>query len=515
MISKMNQRTCLTGEVHSLIVVILLAFGSLSLVSCQKAQEELPKHESLAVVPESMNYSFRLGFPEGDTAKSIYRNSDLRRAIEAYKTLLPTLATEAVIQQMMAAGAKPNEVGIVMAQGPKQQFAATNSDTPYALTTLDLRQAGPMVIEMPPNQLLIGFVNDHNMRWITDTGSIGPEKGEGGKHLILPPGHEGVIPNGYYVSRSKTWLVVSAIRTVPFDGDVQKAISAVHDIKIYPLSKAGEPVEHRYIDVTEKRLPLPLLDWEGTFEYWRQVHAIIQHEYPQVENRYTMGALAELGIEQDKPFDPTPESRELLAEAAKIAHEELSISLYANRRPFRISWEGQQWESIPVGTMHLATGDLGTASKIDLDAYDQYFFFGWGTSSAIGRKEVGAGSIYFTTFKDQSGSYLDGGENYKMTIPGPVPSNLFWSTTVYDAYTRCLIETPLDRAAVRSHLDNPKANSDGSYDIYFGPKAPDGLENNWVQTIPDKGWFPMVRIYGPKVEAFDGSWKLSEITKVK
>ena len=90
--------------------------------------------------------------------------------------------------------------------------------------------------------------------------------------------------------------------------------------------------------------------------------------------------------------------------------------------------------------MHLPIGDFGTAAAIDLDASDQYFFFGWGTSSAIGRQEVGGGSIYFTTFKDKSARYLDGAMSYKMTMPGPVPANLFWSTTVYDAETRCLIE---------------------------------------------------------------------------
>ena len=489
---------------------LVFAFGT---ASPSIAQDDAYLDGTISAAPEATEYTFSQGFPTGDTANAIYRNSDLRRAIEAYKTFLPTLATEAVIQQMINAGAKPNEIGIVMAQGPKQQFAATNSDTPYSLTTLDLKQAGPMVIEMPPNQLLIGLINDHNMRWIADTGSIGPEEGKGGKHLILPPGYDGEIPDGYYVSQSRTWRLVPAIRTVPLDGDVQKAIDAVNGIKVYPLSKAGEPVVHHYIDVTHKRLPLPLLEWEGTIEYWRQLHAIIQYEFPQLENRYTMGALSELGIKKGEPFRPNPESKKLLAKAAKIAHAELSASLYANRRTSRIVWEGQQWESVPVGRMHLPTGDFGTAAAIDLDASDQYFFFGWGTSSAIGRQEVGGGSIYFTTYKDKSARYLDGGMSYKMTMPGPVPANLFWSTTVYDAETRCLIETPLDRAAVRSHLDQPQAHPDGSYDIYFGPEAPAGMESNWVQTIPGKGWFPMVRLYGPRKGAFDGSWKLTDIVE--
>jgi len=168
-----------------------------------------------------------------------------------------------------------------------------------------------------------------------------------------------------------------------------------------------------------------------------------------------------------------------------------------------------------VGPFHAESGNFGSTDAIDLDASDQYFFFGWGTSSAIGRQEVDGGSIYFLSFRDTSGAFLDGGNRYKMMIPAPVPAGLFWSMTVYDAETRCLIETELNRAAVRSHLDRPQTNADGSYDIFFGPKPPEGKQGNWVQTIPGRGWFPMVRIYGPKKEAFDGTWKLGDISEMK
>ena len=123
--------------------------------------------------------------------------------------------------------------------------------------------------------------------------------------------------------------------------------------------------------------------------------------------------------------------------------------------------------------------------------------------------------MYFSAYKDKSDTYLDDKNNYEMTIPGPVPMQLFWSVTVYDAFTRCLIETDLNRAAVRSHIDSPLQNGDGSYTIYFSPNTPEGEESNWVQTIPNSGWFATVRLYGPKKEVFDGSWKLSDINKAE
>ena len=160
------------------------------------------------------SYAFENGFPVNNTAEQVYRASDLRRAIEAYKIFVPTLGTEAVIQQLSNQGAIPNKKGMVMATSPMQQFQATNSDTPYTIAVIDLSD-GPVVIEMPANPLLLGFVNDHNMKAIQNVGGIGPEKGQGGKHLVVPVNYKGDIPTGYFVGYSQTLLNVCLIRTVP------------------------------------------------------------------------------------------------------------------------------------------------------------------------------------------------------------------------------------------------------------------------------------------------------------
>ena len=76
---------------------------------------------------------------------------------------------------------------------------------------------------------------------------------------------------------------------------------------------------------------------------------------------------------------------------------------------------------------------------------------------------------------------------------------------MYDTDTRCMIATDQDRAAVRSLIEKPQPNADGSYDVYFGPKAPAGKEGQWIKTIPGKGWNVFFRIYGPQAPAFDGT----------
>jgi hypothetical protein len=56
---------------------------------------------------------------------------------------------------------------------------------------------------------------------------------------------------------------------------------------------------------------------------------------------------------------------------------------------------------------------------------------------------------------------------------------------------------------------------DGSCDVYFGPKAPKGQENNWVRTVPGKGWSTTFRLYGPLEPWYNKTWRLGEIELVK
>ena len=109
---------------------------------------------------------------------------------------------------------------------------------------------------------------------------------------------------------------------------------------------------------------------------------------------------------------------------------------------------------------------------------------------------------------------MDGSKNYKLSVIGPVPGNLFWSLTVYDVDTRSMIVTDQNKAVIGSVATKAQPNADGSFDIYFGAKAPVGKEDQWIKTNPDKG-FVIFRIYGPEPPVFDGTWKLDNIVEVK
>ena len=119
----------------------------------------------------------------------------------------------------------------------------------------------------------------------------------------------------------------------------------------------------------------------------------------------------------------------------------------------------------------------------------------------------GVGSQYLMNFLDGTGDPYDGSKTYKVTLPKDIPAEKFWSFTLYDNQTRSELQTDNRFPGIDSNKEDLKQNEDGSYDIYFGPTAPDGQESNWLQTIPEKGWNTVLRIYGPGQSWFDKTWR--------
>ena len=149
-----------------------------------------------------------------------------------------------------------------------------------------------------------------------------------------------------------------------------------------------------------------------------------------------------------------------------------------------------------------------------------YFFYGiTGITPAMAMRMTGIGSQYLLNTLDADKNYFDGSKTYKVTLPKGIPEANFWSLTLYDNQSRSMLDTPqrYPRAGSQSY-PSPAAepNPDGATTVYFGPKQPDGVKvGNWVQTIPGKGWNPMLRLYGPLDPWFDRTWRPSEVELVK
>jgi len=271
------------------------------------------------------------GAPYPETAEMVYDCLDTMRGVDTFLKGMPGASLDALIKGNHELGAVQCHQVLIMDKlmNSKSLFLTGNTSTMYVIPTLDLERDGPTVVEAPPGML--GAFNDAWFRYMQDIGPAGPDKGNGGRYLVLPPEYKGEVPDRYFVVPSKTYRV------------------------------------------------------------WVFMRASIAR-----------------GLEA----------------AAKNVKDNLRIP------------------------------------------------------------------------------------------PNP-PVNNFWALTLCDNQTRSMLQTSQVFPTVGSQTEGLRKNADGSYDIYFGPKAPKGFENNWLETIPEKGWFVALRMYGPLQAWIDKTWRPGEIELVK
>jgi hypothetical protein len=195
--------------------------------------------------------------------------------------------------------------------------------------------------------------------------------------------------------------------------------------------------------------------------------------------------------------------RRALAAVVDVRRPE-SVQAFADRRPDRIVWPDRTWEWLAL----TEDGNFNAGSFIDLGAREKWFYQAIGASSVLFRRRAGQGSLYWANYRDKNDAYLDGSLSYRLTVPQPVPGKLFWSVTVYDPDTRSQIQTSQCKAALRSLFELKDQGASGNpAELYFGPEAPAGHDEQWVRTLPGQGWFAVFRIYVPEPAAFSGSWR--------
>jgi hypothetical protein len=150
-----------------------------------------------------------------------------------------------------------------------------------------------------------------------------------------------------------------------------------------------------------------------------------------------------------------------------------------------------------------------------MDARTNFFYGVTGITPGMAMRLTGIGSQYLLATLDANKQYFDGAKTYKVTLPKGIPEANFWSFTLYDNESRSMLDTPqrYPRAGSQSY-PSPAAdpNTDGSTTVYFAPQQPAGVKRgNWIQTMPGKGWFTILRLYSPLEPFFDKSWRPSEI----
>lgn len=449
------------------------------------------------------------GYPTAATIRAAHRDTLLTRAVTAYRFFYPTVSGAALLRGNEAAGLVDNRVFGVRENRPHHVGFTHDSDMPYGSVQLDLRD-GPFVVELPSAPLAVVAI-DANQRWVADMGLPGPDAGKGGKHLILPPDYHGEVPGGHHIWHATTFRLLAIARALPVDGDMEGASALIRSLVVRPLSRSGEWVEPRWLDLTTTPYDTTPLHLETDIGFWRVLHAVVDAEPPLEAYREYYGELAALGIERGKPFEPDEELHAILDEAARIGHVQLCVQSFADRRPDRVVWSDRRWEWVGLRPEN---GDFDADAHADLVARDVWFYQSTGASPALFRRQPGAGSLCWLGTRDADGDYLDGSRHYRLAVLLPVPAARFWSVTVYDAETRSQIQTDTDHAALRSHFEL-RASSGRVVALHVGPDTPgeDGVP--WIKTIPGRGWFAYFRVHGPEQGAFDGSWSPGDFERLQ
>lgn len=444
----------------------------------------------------TMEYSD--GMPLPDTVTRSYDALDLLRGIEVYLSCLPGASTVAVRRALRSIGVgESNAIGYTDPRMTSSPLILTgNTETTYGGTFLELDRDGPTVVEVPENSLSI--VDDLWQRYVADMGIAGPDKGKGGKYLFLPPDHDGDVPDGYFVSRPPTFSCWAAFRVL---GGVERLI----ETRVYPLSAAADPPEQRFINFADSDFnTIPAND----FSFFGEVDEIVQQEPPEALDPERAGQLASIGIVPGRAFEPDERMRSILDVAARVGSGIARTLLYKPRDPSCYYYPDSSWKkAFPSGSHEF----LSPQGARLLDARARYHFAAVLVSPAEVTAEVGVGSQYAYTAEDSTGAWLDGGKSYALTLPKGIPAKNFWAIDVYDTQTRSLLRTDNPYPSVNSLSGNVEAEDNGDTIVHFGPTAPKGKEGNWIQTVPGKGWFVLLRLYGPLEGWFDKSWRPGEI----
>jgi hypothetical protein len=442
------------------------------------------------------------GFPDNDTVERIYDNLDFQRAVQAYLIALPPVSQAGMRTGLRQWG--PDNQTVLMWENLIDSHTLTlgaSDNSIYGFVWLDLN-SGPLVIEAPPK--ILGLVDDFWYRWVADIGATGQDGGRGGRYLILPPNYTGTVPEGYLVVRARTFGNWFSFSSLILDGGQKPSVELIRKkLRIYALGDAAHPPLMNFVDASGQ--PFSTIG-RADYSFWSALNQAVQEEPSNSLDPDTLGLYSAIGIEKGKPFNPDERMKKILIEAATVGDATARTIAYKTRQKDAYYYANSAWRRPFLGSYAFEQNGVR-----NLDGYIFYYFRSTGVSPAMQMKMVGEGSQYVWAVQDSKGGPLDGGRTYALHLPAGIPVKELWSLIVYSNQTRSMLQTDQQFPSVNSLTKGLLVNADKSVDVYFGPEAPAGKENNWIQTIPGKGWNVILRLYAPLEPWFAQTWRPGEI----
>ncbi|QQL46087.1 DUF1254 domain-containing protein [Sulfuriroseicoccus oceanibius] len=476
-----------------------LISGLLALSGAHAADHEAWKELSALDAPG--------GYPTAEASARLYDELDFQRAVQVYLWALPAMNIDAMRQGSEATFGAGNHILPVWKDrlNTRTRVTTPNSDVVYAMSYLDLKN-GPVVVEVPPK--LQGMFCTFWHRPLCDVGFVGPDKGEGGKYLLLPPDYEGEAPEGFFTFKSETYRVFLFWRGFLVDGKTDNAVQTIEQTRVYPLGKKDSATRMTFPNASEK--PSNMLVTQD-ISYFENLKKFIDYEPAHREDFAMRGMMATLGIIKGEPFEPDARMQAILNRAANVAWKIASAQRYERRMEGTLRYPDRQYDEGFIGGSEVFEGK----SFLNLDARTAFFRFAYSSSPGMVVDMVGKGSKYPLTFKDADGNFLMGQNHYKLHLPAGIPAENFWAVTLYDAPTAAGVNKPGQLIPSLSSQGELKYNEDGSIDLYFGPDKPESApESNYIGTNPAEGFFVVIRLYSPGKAYFDKSWKPDDVVKI-
>lgn len=487
-------------------------------ISMEEPMEELPVGiEKIETAKGTITIDHDYLTPE--SAQLLSDELFFQRAVQVYHLALPAVSGAGIFYGQDKVGATVGDI-IYWSDFMNSDIDLLTGNTSvlYFMTLQDLSN-GPIIIHMPEGNLQ-GHADNIYQQVMTDWGIVGPNEGMEGYFLFLPPNYDGEIPppfdgetENHFVFQSDTMQFLAMGRAFVNAPDMAAAEELIKKVNAYSLSEIDNPPQAKFFDVAGESLKLSYPTTDGFWEFLHEVYS--KETVVRPEDKNLIGLMHTIGIVPGESFEPDDHSEKLLDDAAVIANLMARNIAYDSpaKEPF-IYWADKNYE------LAFMTDNPRYESENGVTQIEQRMSFMYQaitTADAMVLKMIGKGSKYVGTYRDSNDNFLQGSNLYHLNIPADVPAENFWSVVVYDAETRSMINNGLQPLpGIRSLVaDTLIQNEDGSYDVYFGPEAPEGYENNWIKTNEGDGFFVYMRFYSPTEAYFDKSWQLPEVELMK